>query len=251
MATFNSISEIDDRTIIRLDINVAETLTKSLIDSINSACDSVEDAGPKAILLVSLRNASDSARDDVDESVVNVDLVNKWERVLRRLERLHAPTITIVNGACTGLGLAVMLTTDHRIVSPDARISLRTDTMGILPGMALHRIANQIGVARARPLVLFGLEVTAKKAEELGMVDEIAEDIQIAANIFINSLCAMDLSDISVRRRLLLDASSLSYDDALGSHLAACDRLLRAARANVEAQVSILPSPKQTLRKVE
>jgi isomerase DpgB len=35
-------------------------------------------------------------------------------------------------------------------------------------------------------------------------------------------------SEISVRRRLLLQAGSASFDEALGAHLAASDRAIRA-----------------------
>ncbi|KOG89867.1 enoyl-CoA hydratase, partial [Streptomyces varsoviensis] len=33
--------------------------------------------------------------------------------------------------------------------------------------------------------------------------------------------------DLAIRRQLLLDARTTSFEDALGPHLAACDRLLR------------------------
>ena len=35
--------------------------------------------------------------------------------------------------------------------------------------------------------------------------------------------------ELAIRRRLLLDATTTSYEDALGAHLAACDRAVRSA----------------------
>jgi len=40
---------------------------------------------------------------------------------------------------------------------------------------------------------------------------------------------AVDGRELSIRRRLLLEAASTSFEDALGAHLAACDRALRRA----------------------
>ncbi|MEK8174877.1 hypothetical protein NKH77_54940 [Streptomyces sp. M19] len=38
--------------------------------------------------------------------------------------------------------------------------------------------------------------------------------------------------ELAVRRQLLLEAASVEYDEALGVHLAACDRELRRLRGN-------------------
>ncbi len=227
MFTFNSISQQDDRTIVRLELHLADTLSKSLIASINSACDSVEDAGAGAVLLVQLKPAAagDAAADNVD-----VHLVNHWERALRRLERLHATTMATVEGRCGGLGTAVLLTTDYRIAAHDVQLSLAA-SHGILPSMTLHRIAGQIGAAAGRQLVLFGIDMSAARAAELGMVDAVTDDVEAATAAFIKSLAALCTEDLPVRRRLLNEAPALNYDDALGAHLAACDRLLRRAHA--------------------
>jgi isomerase DpgB len=38
-------------------------------------------------------------------------------------------------------------------------------------------------------------------------------------------------AELAIRRQLLLDAPTVSFDDALGVHLAACDRAIRQAGA--------------------
>jgi isomerase DpgB len=227
MFTFNSISQLDNRTVVRLELQLAGVLSKSLVASINNACDSVEDAGEGAVLLVLLKQASVDKAEPVE--AVDVHLVNHWERALRRLERLDAASVATIEGQCSGLGLAVMLTTDYRIAAPEVRLNL-AGVDGILPGMTLHRLANQVGVAAARQLTAFGMDMGVARAEQLGMVDTVAADTEAAAINFIKHLGTLNTDDLSVRRRLLIEASSLSYDDALGSHLAACDRLLRKGR---------------------
>nr|WP_308506844.1 enoyl-CoA-hydratase DpgB [Pseudoduganella ginsengisoli] len=207
-------------------------MSKSLIASINSACDSVEDAGAGAVLLVQLKPATAGGE---PAEAIDVHLVNHWERALRRLERLRAATIATVEGRCGGLGTAVLLTTDYRIAAGDVHLSLMSG-QDILPSMTLHRIAGQIGAAAGRQLVLFGMDMAADRAMELGMVDTIADDVEAATATFVKSLATLYTEDLSVRRRLLNEAPALNYDDALGAHLAACDRVLRRAHASAAAQ---------------
>jgi isomerase DpgB len=45
-----------------------------------------------------------------------------------------------------------------------------------------------------------------------------------------NSPDGSAMSELAVRRRLLLEAPSATFEDALGAHLAACDRLMRRHR---------------------
>jgi isomerase DpgB len=229
MLKFNSISHIEGRTVVRLELDASGSLTKALVDSINGACDCVDDAGAGATLMI-LMNGKPTDAAEAAGARVDVALVNQWERAVRRIERLHAVTIALVAGACNDLGVAVMLTTDYRIGSDDLHMSLRNSDGGILPGMALHRLANQIGAAWSRRFILLGMPIGAQLAEQLGLVDETAADMEAAAAAFLKSLCPAIAADLSVRRRLLLDASALSYDDGIGTHLAACDRVLRAAR---------------------
>lgn len=241
MFKFNSISHIEGRTVVRLELDLSGSLDKSLVDSINSACDCVEDAGTGATLLVAMsarpEDAAEAARGKPD-----VALVNQWERALRRIERLNAVTISAVSGACNDLGVAVMLTTDYRIAAEGLSMSLCNGDGRILPGMVLHRLANQIGVTWSRRFALLGMPLNAALAQSLGLVDEIAGDSESAASAFLKTLCPTIAGDLPVRRRLLLDASALSYDDGLGTHLAACDRLLRTAHQPVAAAVHA-PAP--------
>lgn len=228
MYKFNSISNIEGRTVVRLELDLAGSLTKSLVDGINNACDCVEDAGAGAALMV-LMNGNPADTHEAQLGAVDVKLINQWERALRRIERLNAVTITVVAGPCTDLGVSIMLTTDYRIASEGLHMSLRSREGSILPGMVLHRLANQIGVTWSRRFAVLGMPINAQLAEKLGLVDETAADTELAAAAFLKSLCPMIADDLSVRRRLLLDAPALSYDEGLGTHLAACDRQLRSA----------------------
>lgn len=214
------------RVIIDLELHIGERLTPALIRQINDGCDRAEDAGANCALLIRFRASPDETAGAV-AATGGVHLVNQWERALCRVERLAGVTMALAEGPCCGLVFAVMLATDVRIVNPQFRVSLVGAFGQIMPGMILHRLVQQIGVSRARPLVLFGAELDAAEALRLGLVGDIAQDVGLAAAAFHASMAPAADSDMAMRRRLLLDAATTSFDEGLGAHLAACDRTLR------------------------
>jgi isomerase DpgB len=56
-------------------------------------------------------------------------------------------------------------------------------------------------------------------------------DLAKAFDHISHRLAYSPLDDFAVRRRLMQDSISTNFDDALGTHLAACDRALRRAAA--------------------
>ncbi|MEO3874990.1 enoyl-CoA-hydratase DpgB [Nonomuraea sp. B12E4] len=158
---------------------------------------------------------------------LNVSLVTRWERMLRRLERLPVTTVALASGDCGGAALDVLLTTDVRIGETGVRLLIAGDGEATWPGMALYRLAQQAGVARTRRAALFGRPITAAEALELGLLDEVTEDPQEALAAAGRGAGPLAGSELAIRRRLMFDATTTVFEDALGAHLAACDRALR------------------------
>jgi isomerase DpgB len=198
-----------------------------VVNEIAAACDAVESAVEPAALV--LRILDVNAEADADEAPFRGDVhdVNRWERTLRRVERLCVPVLAIVAGTCYGLAADVLLVADHRVAGPGFRYCLGGRVGHTWPSMAVHRLGRQIGIARARPIVLFRATVGAGRAVDLGLVDEIEEDPFAAGAAVLRRWQDNYVPDIAVYRMLLLESNDLTGDAALGSHLAASDRWLR------------------------
>jgi len=96
------------------------------------------------------------------------------------------------------------------------------------PGMALYRLARQAaGAAPARRAVLFGTPIEADVAKAIGVIDEIAGDATTAIEKAMAVAAAAGGAELAIRRQLMLEALPTTFEDALGIHLAACDRALR------------------------
>ncbi len=225
--------DLPGRAVLYLDLDCSRPLSPALVREFDAFCDRAEDAGPEAVAILRLGPGTDAGHGGSWPGDVGIHVVNKWERALRRLERARVVTVAVAQGWCGGPALEVLLSTDCRIGMGDLRLRPPWVAGEIWPGMVVHRLAGQLGIARARDIVLFGTDVSAGKALDLGLIDAVAEDGDAVAGAVATRLrSAGDLAgtELAIRRRLLLDAVTTSFEEALGMHLAACDRTLRRTR---------------------
>jgi len=165
-------------------------------------------------------------------SDLSVALVSKWERGLRRLERVPAVTIAVADGDCGGPALDALLVADYRIMPAGARLVMPVVTGATWPGMALYRLARQAaGAALARRAVLFGMPIGAAEAQAMGVIDDVAGNAALALEKAMEVAGAASGTELAIRRQLMLEAMTTTFEDALGVHLAACDRALRSVAA--------------------
>ncbi|WP_460695536.1 enoyl-CoA-hydratase DpgB [Nocardia thraciensis] len=159
--------------------------------------------------------------------VADIQEVRRWERAVRRLEQSNALTLTVVRTTCRGPGSDILLAADYRIGTPEARLLFATGDGHLWPGMALYRLVRQVGQGVVRRLMIRGATLNANDALELGVLDELAADTEAVAKRVILGASRLSGPELAVRRQLIHESVSAEFDDALGVHLAACDRELR------------------------
>lgn len=150
--------------------------------------------------------------------------VTRWERALRGIERSPAATVALLGRDVAGLALEVALACDFRIAQPGGLLSW-TGEHGVWPSTALNRLVRLLGLGGARRFLLLDQAWSAETALVNALVDAVARDQFAAAADLRAKLDAV--GDFRVVRQLLEEAATADYDEALGAHLAACDRSLR------------------------
>jgi isomerase DpgB len=228
----------DEPVLLRLRVSSREGMSDELIARVNDICDQAEDAVGEAVVIAELIAAGlDPAN---WPGSVGVNLVGKWERALRRLERSPVVIIAYAEGLCVGAAAETLLVADYRIVTGGFVFQLSHDRTRLWPGMALHRLVAQSGFSRARRLALFGQGLTAATARDLNFVDEVhpaGADLAAMADSAATRWARLSGAELAIRRRLLSDALVSDFEDALGGHLAACDRMLRQTGAEADKRV--------------
>jgi isomerase DpgB len=204
-------------------IDGSEPLSAATVQAVRTMCDEAEDRPGSGVVTVQVSGAPGEGW----TSGLDVSQVNKWERVLRRLERLPRATVGVAAGDCGGTALDALLTCDVRVATPGTRLLVPGDGAATWPGMAGYRLVQLAGAARVRRALLFGLPIEAPEALELGVIDQLADDPAGAVAATAGLVSGLTGKEVAIRRQLLFDAATTSFEDALGPHLAACDRVLR------------------------
>ena len=91
------------------------------------------------------------------------------------------PTVAAISGDCLGGGLELAITCDLRICTGEARLGMPPVKLGLIYGhTGLRRFMDAIGLARTKELFLTGKNITARRAREIGLVQEVVgeEDLE-------------------------------------------------------------------------
>jgi isomerase DpgB len=217
---------VNGELVLRLD--GARPLSAASVEELDALCDFAEDhrePGPVTVHVTGAPPAGWAAG-------VTVGLVSKWERVVRRFERLGRLTVAVAAGDCAGTALDVLLAADVRIAAPGTRLLLAGAGGAPWPGMTVHRLTRQAGAAGIRRAVLLGAPIDADRALALNLVDEVSADPAAALAALTGTAGAVDGKELAIRRQLVFEAGSTAFEDALGAHLAAADRALRRETAS-------------------
>jgi isomerase DpgB len=212
---------VNGELVLRLD--GSRPLSAASVEELADLCDRAEDhreSGPVTVHVTGVPF-------DGWANGLTVGLVSTWERVVRRFERLGRVTVAVASGDCAGTALDILLAADVRIVAPGTRLLLARAGGAAWPGMTVYRLTQQAGAAGIRRAVLLGAPIDAARALALDLVDEVSEDPATTLAGLAEAAGAMDGAEIAIRRQLIFEAGSTTFEDALGAHLAAADRALR------------------------
>jgi isomerase DpgB len=206
-------------------LSAASPVSATLVSALTDACNAVEDSEEEAALVVYLRgNSAGSADISWAGDNASVQLATSWERTLRRLEQLPCPIMAAADGICGAAALEILLCCDYRVATPNTCI--RRDAASLAwPGMLVYRMAKELGAARARSLLLRSEDISASDARAVGLLDAITADLGQQLTVHVSQM--RNPSVIPTFRRLLSESFSMTYEDALGIHLAACERFIR------------------------
>jgi enoyl-CoA hydratase/carnithine racemase len=109
------------------------------------------------------------------------------------------PVLCAINGHALGGALELTLCCDLRICARGAKLGMPPAKLGLIYGhTGLRRFIDAIGVPRTKELFLTGDNVTAERAAEIGLVNQLADDdaldaaaIELAAEIAANAPLSM------------------------------------------------------------
>ncbi len=91
------------------------------------------------------------------------------------------PVIAAIHGYCIGGGVDVVAACDIRVASADAVFSVRETKVAIVADLgSLQRLPRIIGKGHVAELAFTGKDITAARAKEIGLVNDVVPDADAA-----------------------------------------------------------------------
>ena len=107
------------------------------------------------------------------------------------LARATIPTLAAVDGDCIGGGCGIALACDVRIASPRARFGITPAKLGLVyPLHDTKLLVNLVGPSHAKRLLFTGALIGASEALRLGLVQQVADDLDAAVAGFADQVRA-------------------------------------------------------------
>lgn len=118
----------------------------------------------------------------------NVEDARRFAGMLQRIAECPKPTLARVQGLALGGGVGLAAACDIALATPDAKFAVSEARFGILPAVIGPYVINAVGPRQARRLALTASRIPAAEALAMGLVHEVAEDIDAALERWIAEL---------------------------------------------------------------
>lgn len=160
-------------------------LNKQMFDDLDSAITNIELDREIHALIITGEGKAFAAGADIKELHESDERSGKHfseygSKVMAKLEAMTIPVIAAVNGFALGGGCELTLSCHIRYASEHAKFGQPEVNLGILPGYGgTQRLTRILGVSRSMEMNLTGDMIDAKKAKEVGLVNDVysAEDL--------------------------------------------------------------------------
>ncbi len=157
--------------------------------------------------------APDAEVPDLGES-----LEQKYNPLIRSLTSLEKPVVCAVNGVAAGAGANIALACDIVLAAESARFIQSFCNIGLVPDSGGTWILPRlVGHARAMGLALLGERLSARQAEEWGLIWKCVADDELAAEAgrLAKHLATRPTHGLGLIKRAMLASSANTLDQQL------------------------------------
>ena len=160
-------------------------------------------------------------------------MADNLHRGTSTLARMNKPFIVVVNGMAAGAGFSIAISGDFVIAAETAKFTMAYTAAGLSPdGSSTYYLPRLVGIRKAMDLMITNRRLTAKEAEEWGLINQVVpdEELQETALKLAQKLAKGPTDAFGIVKKLLL----CSFDNSLETQMELEGRAIseRAAASN-------------------
>jgi enoyl-CoA hydratase/carnithine racemase len=134
------------------------------------------------------------------------------------LARAAKPTVAFIDGDAVGGGCGIAMACDVRIASPRARMGITPAKLGLVyPLHDTRLLIDLVGSAQAKRLLFSGMLIDAAEALRIGLVQQLADDLDAAVAAFAASILAVSPASQRATKAIVQRIIEGAHDDDAAS----------------------------------
>ncbi|HSX21590.1 MAG TPA: enoyl-CoA hydratase-related protein [Gaiellaceae bacterium] len=200
-----------DGSVLRITLARPDRRNAFDAELIRELAEAFVDVGRVSAVVLAGEGASFSAGADVDWMRSSVDLsteenvadANALRRMLEAIDNCPAPVVARVQGHALGGGAGLVAAADIAIAARDAVFAFSEVKLGIIPAVISPFALAKIGPGAARRYFLTGERFDAETAMRIGLVHEVADDLDAAVERVVGELLTAGPQAVRWAKRLV------------------------------------------------
>ena len=221
------IAIMDDGAVRTVTVNRPDklnALNRATLEALDTAfAEAAADPAVRVVVLTGAGSKAFVAGADIAEmnglsAVQGRDFSLLGQGLMRRIERMPKPVIGKINGFALGGGLELAMACHLRVAAETAKVGQPEVNLGLIPGFGgSQRLLRLCGRAAALELCLLGTPITAARAAQLGIVNEVVPAAELDARV--QTIASQLASAAPLALRGILDAIHIGGECPLGEGL--------------------------------
>jgi enoyl-CoA hydratase/carnithine racemase len=167
----------------------------------------------------------------------NVEDAMRLYRMCERIDTCPAPVVARVQGYALGGGSGLVACSDIAVAAPDATFGFSEVKLGIIPAVISPFVLPKIGV-HARRYFLTGERFDAETALRIGLVSEIADDLDAAVDRIVGELLTSGPHAVRAAKELVRERPSGEETARIAARLRSGEEGQEGLRAFLEKRES-------------
>lgn len=213
--------------IARLSLNrpeVHNAFNSQMIAELDEAFEEVRENKSLRVIVLTGQGKSFCAGADINwmREIIHYSYEKNLEESLRLAELLHKiyifpkATVAIVNGTAIGGGTGFLSACDIAVASEEAKFGLSEVKIGLVPAAISPYVIRRIGESKAREYFLTGKRISARKALEIGLLNEVVplEKLQEKEEEITKLLLSSGPEAIAACKELITRAPGMTFEEA-------------------------------------